>query len=378
MRIMFIVNVDNFFISHRLNLALKIKNCGHEVYILTKDTGRFNMLRDLGLIPLNINFDRSGTNLLKELNLIRRIRRSILKFQPDLIHNVTIKPVIYGTIAARGLSTVKIVNAISGLGYNFIDGRAGFTQKIILKLMKFAFKRKVNFIFQNPDDLSLFKYFGFLIDNDYRIIKGAGVDENLFPYNDPSLNGKLTVLFLGRLLKDKGIVEYFEAAKKLQDEWVNKVNFVAMGDVDFENPASISIKELNSFLVPDYIIWRRFEENVVDSLIESDIVCLPSYREGLPKSLIEAMAVGRPIITTDVPGCRECVENGYNGFLVPSKDINSLSIQLSNLLKNDKLRLSMGVNSRQKMINELSLSQVIRETFDFYSFILGVDLDQRI
>ncbi|QEC73948.1 glycosyltransferase family 4 protein [Arachidicoccus ginsenosidivorans] len=361
-----------------MNLALKIKNCGHEVYILTKDTGRFNMLRDLGLIPLNINFDRSGTNLLKELNLIRRIRRSILKFQPDLIHNVTIKPVIYGTIAARGLSTVKIVNAISGLGYNFIDGRAGFTQKIILKLMKFAFKRKVNFIFQNPDDLSLFKYFGFLIDNDYRIIKGAGVDENLFPYNDPSLNGKLTVLFLGRLLKDKGIVEYFEAAKKLQDEWVNKVNFVAMGDVDFENPASISIKELNSFLVPDYIIWRRFEENVVDSLIESDIVCLPSYREGLPKSLIEAMAVGRPIITTDVPGCRECVENGYNGFLVPSKDINSLSIQLSNLLKNDKLRLSMGVNSRQKMINELSLSQVIRETFDFYSFILGVDLDQRI
>lgn len=365
--IFYIINVDTFFLSHRLPLALAARNQGYNIFILTRDTGERQRIEADGLHFIPIDFDRSGTNPFKDILIIFHIFRLIRKYKPVLLHNVTIKPAIYGSIAARYANRgTKVINAISGLGYNFIGGRDGLVQKILRRLISFAFKSGVNFIFQNEDDCRLYKSLGLLAHNGYRIIKGSGVDGTVFTYQPPVEKKMLEVVITSRLLYDKGIVEFMNAALLLKDKWTGKAKFIIAGDIDQGNKASISGGDLKKYLVDDYLIWIGFQKHVKPLLIESDIVCLPSYREGLPKSLIEAMAIGRPIVTTDVPGCRECVNEGENGFLVPARNTEGLAAAIDKLLYDQQLRLRMGEASRKKMEMELSLQQVVGETMKFY------------
>jgi len=366
--IFYIVNVDWFFLSHRLQLALAMKNSGYDVYILTKDSGRRKEIEENGLHFIDIDFDRSGKNPLKEFLIIREILKHIKKHKPSIVHNVTIKPALYGSIAAKiyGKPNLKIVNAISGLGYNFIGDRQGPVQRVLKKLMNFAFNKNVNFIFQNPDDMALYKQLGYLQNNKFKLIKGAGVDSVEFQFHDPIEKDQLQIVLTARMLKDKGVIEFTEAAKILKSEWNSKVLFRLIGDIDTSNPAGLEKSELRKLELPNYIVWEGYRKDIRAVLIDADIVCLPSYREGLPKSLIEAMAIGRPIVTTDVPGCRECVEENYNGFLVPSQNSIELARALEVLLLSSELRLEMGKNSRKKMLKELSLDKVISDTVAFY------------
>lgn len=366
--ILFVVNVDWFFLSHRLPLAKEAIKRGYSVYLASKNTGHRNKVEELGVKFIELDFDRSGRNPIREFNLIIKLRALFISINPDIIHQVTIKPSIYGSIAYRFTDKKAILlNAISGLGYNFIDERNPFSQKIIIRLMKFAFgQRGVNFIFQNPDDLNYYKSKGYLLENNHKLIKGAGVDETQFNYSEKEEAKILSVLLTARMLKDKGVFEFIYAAQKLKNKWFGKAKFILVGDIDVHNPASVTKDEITQLLIKDYLVWVGHQSDVRPFLLDSDIVCLPSYREGLPKSLIEAMAIGRPIITTDVPGCRECVVDGYNGYLVPPKNVLQLAEKIDALLLDRKLRLIFGVNSRKKMVKELSLSKVVSATFNFY------------
>jgi glycosyltransferase involved in cell wall biosynthesis len=371
-RIFFVVNVDWFFISHRLPLALEGMKRGYDVFVLTKDTGRRSEIEANGIIFIEINFERSGTNPISEFNILIQLYKIYKKYRPYLVHHVTIKPAIYGTMVLRAfnLKNIKVVNAISGLGFNFTAERKTHLQRAILIMMKYSFKySKSNFIFQNPDDLEFYNQLGFIRKDNFVIVSGSGVDENQLQYSPPKVSEKITVLLNARMLYDKGIVEFCTAARKIENRWRNKAVFLLVGDIDSENPTSATKNELVGLLSPGYIVWKGFSKDISSVISDADIICLPSYREGLPKSLVEAMAIGRPIITTDTPGCRECVIEGVNGYLVPVKDSVFLAQRIEELLLNVNLRIKMGLFSRQLMIKNMSLSKVIKSTFDFYEAI---------
>jgi glycosyltransferase involved in cell wall biosynthesis len=367
-RIVYVVNVDWFFVSHRLPLALEALRRNYDVYLVTKDSGCKESLTDRGIKFINIDFERSGKNPVKELSLISKLKKIYRDIKPDVIHHITLKPSIYGTIAARKAgSKAKVINAVSGLGYTFTDNRKSLSKVFLQRLLKWAFSdQKSNFIFQNPDDKAFYCELGFLTDKNSVIIKGSGVDENEFAFSAPVKKEKLVVVLLARMLKDKGVTEFIESAQILKKEFEDKAEFWLVGGIDEHNPAHISEAELMEKCVTDYIKWLGHRKDVKDIYNQSDIVCLPSYREGLPKSLIEAMAIGRPIVTTDAIGCRECVDDGVNGFKVPVKDYMQLSDKIKLLLLNENLRLTMGIRSRTKMINEFSLKEVMTQTFKLY------------
>jgi glycosyltransferase involved in cell wall biosynthesis len=367
--IIYVVNVDWFFVSHRLPLAEEALKQGMDVYLITKNTGCFTPLQNIGIKCIDVNFKRSGKNPLTEIFLIIKLARHYCKIKPNYIHHITLKPSIYGSIAGKLIKLdTKIINAISGLGYIFIDGRKTISKFIIKILLNLAFSdKKANFIFQNPDDQKLFSNYGFIKSSNHIIIKGSGVDELKYQSKIKSNNDKIKIVLLARMLKDKGIIEFINAANLLKSKYEFKFEFLLAGTIDNNNPASISEHELMSYCDNSYIKWIGFQNDVKIVYENCDIVCLPSYREGLPKSLVEAMAMELPIITTDTPGCRECVDHEYNGFLVPVKDHIELANKIERLGLDFDLRIKMGKMSRVKMLKEMSLKTVIAETFKFYN-----------
>jgi glycosyltransferase involved in cell wall biosynthesis len=368
-KILYVVNVDWFFISHRLPLALEAIRRGCEVFIITKNTGCFEVLQNAGLTCFELDFERSGKNPLKEITLIIKLKKFYKFIQPDIIHHITLKPSIYGTIAARRAAmSAKVVNAVSGLGYTFTANRHSLSKLILLALLRYAFHDKgTNFIFQNPDDLNFYRKLRFLDLNNFIIIKGAGVDENEFTtYSNTASRDRVKVILPARMLKDKGVFEFIKAANFLKEKNFEFLEFILVGGVDLNNPAAIKEETLNCLCDGKYIKWIGHQSNIKEVYANADIVCLPSYREGLPKSLVEAMAMSLPIITTDAIGCRECVVNGDNGFLTPIGDHLILSQHIEQLALDKKLRSKMGNRSREIMIKEMSLSHVISKTFEFY------------
>jgi glycosyltransferase involved in cell wall biosynthesis len=368
-RIFYVANVDWFFVSHRLPLAIEAKRRGFEVYVLTKNTGKKEFIQSFGLNYIEVDFERSGKNPIKELSLIFVLLKLYLQYRPQYIHHISIKPALYGSIAAI-LANVKknqVVNAISGLGSVFSGGNKSITRFIVTFLMKIAFGiRKFKFIFQNPDDMNVYRSMGFLTHTNFRIVKGSGVDLLDYIQVQPIKKTYLKVILPARMLYDKGILEFVQASKNLYSKYKHVVVFELIGGVDSHNPESINEKEIKSFLIPNYLIWKGHIQDMKTEFIQSDIVCLPSYREGLPKSLVEAMAIGRPIVTSNVPGCKECVINEVNGYIVPSKDSVQLEQAIDRLLSDAQLRITMGNKSREIMEKEMSLQIVLAQTFDFY------------
>ncbi|WP_294079899.1 glycosyltransferase family 4 protein [Proteiniphilum sp. UBA5384] len=369
-RIVFVVNIDWFFLSHRLPLAVEAIKRGYDVYLLTANSGKRAEVEGYGIKFIEIPFERSGRNLLHEWRCVRILSKYYKQLKPDIIHHVTLKAALLGSIAAKISGYTDVVNAISGLGYNFTDGRNGLLQKFILFMMRKSFKSDhFYFILQNPDDIEMMKSQDYVSENHYKLIKGSGVDLKKFQFTPPLKNDKIHILFPARILYDKGVMELIEAAKRLEKNWKGKIIFVLAGDCDENNKAVIHEEYLLKHLVPDYIEWIGFSKNMISLYQQSDIVVLPSYREGLPKSLIEACAIGRPIITTDVPGCRECVVEGYNGLLVPAKTVEPLANTIEVLCGDYSLRMLMGKNSRALAEKEFSIESVIEKTFDIYEEI---------
>lgn len=372
-KLLYFVNVDTFFISHRLPLALEGIKKGYDVYLLTKNTGSFELLKGYGIKCIDINIRRGFSNPISELFLIVKLIFIYNSIQPNIIHQITLKPYLYGSFATKFIQkkNLVVINAITGLGYLFIGDRHKLFGRILRLALRIALKdrnRLFKYIFQNKADLKIFTDQIGIEIKQFRIIKGSGVNEKLFVrkkgYN---VNGKIRFMFVARLLKDKGIDEFLSAAKSLENQLNNDCEFIVVGGIDLKNPASMTKSEIENYLVKDYISWWGHQSNIDEIYNDCDVACLPSYREGLPKSLVEAMSMQCAIITTNAPGCADCVEDGVNGVLIPIKDVEALINAIQYFVQNPSKIIEMGEESRKKMIEEMSLNQVLEETFNLYT-----------
>lgn len=367
-KLLIVVNVDWFFISHRMAIAEKAIEKGWEVYLACHDSGRTKEITDRGIKIINLPISRSGTNLISEFKTIVGLFKIYKNIKPDIIHQVTLKPIIYGSLLCRILKINGVVNAVSGLGYNFTSKRKGIIQKIILKLMKIGFNRdNISVIFQNKDDFKLINDQNIIQEkNNIYFIKGSGVDLDKFKETDLPKNPKIIILFPARMLRDKGLGELRIASEILKDKYYNSISFLLVGMADKENKAGFSENYINDWVDGEYVKWVGYQKNMRQVFANSDIVVLPSYREGMPKSLIEACAIGRPIVTTDAVGCKECVDEGVNGFKVPIQSTIALADAIEKLILSENLRSEMGRAGRIKAEIEFSLKGVVDKHIEIY------------
>ena len=368
-KLFIVVNVDWFFLSHRLPIALEAKNRGYDVTILAiEEEGKGEEIRSHGLKFIPLPSSRGGKNILSELKLIWFLYKTYKKEQPDIVHHVAIKPVLYGSIASKYTGIKKVVNAVSGFGSTFINpNKFSPTYQIVKNLYRFSFSNKrLNVIAQNEDDIKQLLALGPLNRAQVHLIKGSGVDLNDFAITEEPSGKPIKAVLLSRMLWDKGVGEFVEAAKLLKKKYQDDVEFILAGKVDPENASCISKEQLLKWNQEGNVNWIGFQSDVVSLYKNSHIAVLPSYREGLPKSLLEAMAIGRPVITTDAPGCRVVVKEGVNGYLVKLKDVDTLAEAMDKLIGDKALRQKMGMEGRKYAEEEFSIEMVLEKTFEIY------------
>jgi len=368
-KILFVANVDWFFISHRLIIAEEAKKNGFDVIVAAKDTGRSQEIIDKGIQFINLSFSRSGTNLIREFITLIKVFKIYYILRPDIVHHITLKPVIYGSLIAKVLKIKGVVNAISGLGYNFTEGRKSLVQKVMLLIMKFGFNRKnVVIIFQNENDQKELTELGVIHPSNLIVrIKGSGVDlEKFHESSFPSFD-RIKILLPIRMLWDKGVKELREASDILNKKYYDNIEFILSGLADEDNKAGVPASYLNDWQDGTYVKWIGHQKNMVEVYQNSHIVVLPSYREGMPKSLIEACAIGRAIVTTNAIGCRECVDEGINGLKVPVKHAQSLANAIETLVNNPSRIIEMGKASRLKAKKEFDINFVLQIHSQIYN-----------
>jgi len=370
-KLLFLVNVDWFFISHRLPIALAAIECGYEVHIATGITNKQAELEAQGFIihPLPINRGKASLN--SEILAFKAIAHILKTIKPDLLHLITIKPVLYGGLAARFCHVKGIIAAISGLGYVFTT--KGYVAKIRRWFISLAYwlalkHPRLRVIFQNSDDKQLLSTATGLPSRQVVMIPGSGVDLTKFAYQDEP-SGTPVVVMASRLLTDKGICEFVTAATQLCQHHPH-VTFQLVGTIDPDNPASVTQAQVEQWRhnTPIKILGQR--DDMAELFSQAHIVVLPSYREGFPKVLIEAAACGRAVITTDVPGCRDAIIPEETGLLVPPRDAQALADAIDKLLLNPERRKSMGQAGRQLAEKRYSIEQVVTTHLAIYQELL--------
>lgn len=366
-RVLYVVNVDWFFVSHRLPLAISLLKKGAEVHLACKFTTYQDYFEELGIIPHELDLSRSGIEVLSEIKAFHSIYQTLKAIKPDLVHLVTIKPAIYGGIAARILGVEKVVVSISGLGYVFIDQSPKV--KIIRKLAVVFYRlglssRKVRVIFQNTTDRERFLENKIIEKSQAILIRGSGVDLHDLSFKAES-DGVPVVMFVARLLKDKGILEFIESARIVKSGG-SVARFVLVGTPDSENPNSISLQELKIWVNSGLVEHWGHSNDISDTIAKSNLIVLPSYREGLPKSLLEAAACGRAVITSDVPGCRDAIVPGKTGILVASKNAIALADAINHLLGDASLRRQYGTAGRELAEKCFDIKDVVAKHLALY------------
>jgi glycosyltransferase involved in cell wall biosynthesis len=369
-RILYVVADDQAFVSRRLQLALAARNAGSVVAVATRVGAHAEAIRAAGIDVFPIRFDRGlrGPNV--ELATVADIVRAYKSFRPDLVHHVALKPILLGSLAAAMAGVPQVVNAMTGRGFVFLSNRLlarCLRPPVRLALMMIRRQRNGRVILQNPDDLDVWGD-RLPLGGKFVVIRGSGIDVRRFePSPEPS--PPVVVTLPSRLLWEKGVGEFVEAAKMLRGEGV-RATFQLVGNPDAENPATVDVGVLEGWHRSGIISWRGWHEDMREVYRSSHIVCLPSYSEGLPNVLLEAGACGRPLITTDVPGCREVVTDGENGLLVPVKDSRSLAAALRRLIASPELRAAMGRKARETIVNEFAIESVIAQTLNVYENVL--------
>jgi glycosyltransferase involved in cell wall biosynthesis len=372
-KILYFITEDWYFWSHRLPIARAARDAGHEVIIVTRVNKHKERIESEGFRVIPIQLKRRGSNLFKELASLFEIIQIYYKEKPDIVHHVAVKPVLYGSVAGLITRVPSIVNAFAGLGYIFLNKglKSSFVRRFFVLTYTLIFYSKSTVgLFQNPEDKAFFISAGIVGKKRTELIKGSGVDMSLFDIT-PEPTGVITILLAGRMLWDKGIGELVEASRRLHSKGV-KCRIVLVGKPDTENPRSIPKDILQDWHGEGVIEWWGYQENMAEVLSKAHIVVLPSYREGVPKFLIEAAACGRPIVTTDVPGCREIVREGQNGFLVSAQDAKALADALEILIHNSDLRKRMGKRGRKIVAEEFSEEIVIVKTMALYEKLIGL------
>lgn len=367
-RLLFIVNVDWFFISHRLAIARGARDAGYDVHIACKTTGREAELEAEGFTVHPLQLDRASTGGGEQLRVAREMAAVMRAIRPEIVHLITIKPVLIGGAVARRLKVPKVVAAISGLGFIFIAKGllARARRQAIGALYRFALSRRnVRVIFQNEDDRKLISRLAGVNPDQVRMIRGSGVDLNrLKPKPLPA--GPFCAVFAARLLIDKGVREFVEAARALQAGGL-EARFAVAGDLDPDNPACVAADEVEAWRAEGVVELPGHVADIGALFGEAHAVVLPSYREGMPLSLLEAAACGRAVVTTDVPGCRDAIEAGVTGILVPVRESAPLADAMAALAADRERCAEMGRQGRLLAERAFSIDEVVRRHLEIYA-----------
>jgi glycosyltransferase involved in cell wall biosynthesis len=359
-RLMFVVNNPAFFMSHRVPVALAAQRAGYDVHVATMDGPAVADIQALGMTHHAIPMTRSGKHPLQELGTLLALVRLFRRVRPDVVHLVTIKPVLYGGIAARLARVRGMVAAISGLGFVFLSNslKMRLVRSVVARLYRIALGHpNSRVIFQNANDRDLLKSLGAVRDEQVVMIRGAGVDLDAYRALPEPPTPPVVVTMVARLLRDKGVQEFVQAAGILRQRGL-PVTMQLVGGVDAGNPASATQSEVDAWQRDGAVQALGERSDVAALYAASHIAVLPSYREGLPKSLIEAAACARAVVTTDVPGCRDAIEPGETGLLVPVRDAQALADAIARLAEDPALRQAMGAAGRALAEREFNIERV--------------------
>jgi glycosyltransferase involved in cell wall biosynthesis len=373
-KIILFANTDWYLYNFRRSLALAVQAAGHEVLLVSPPGEYGARFRELGLRwePLPA-MDRRSLNPLREMRALGELIALFRREQPALVHDFTIKCAVYGSLAAMLAGVPARINAVAGLGYVFAsnDRRAHLLRPLVRTLMRFALRgRRSRLILQNHDDARMFLDHRLIEDARVRVIPGSGVDCNRFvprarPCNDPP-----RVLLAAPLLWEKGVKEYVQASRTLRAQG-RRVRFLLAGASDPGNPAAVPEATVRGWVDDGLVEWIGHVDDMPALFASTDIVVLPSYyREGLPKSLIEAAACATPLITTDMPGCRDVVTDGVDGLIVPPRDAEALCAAIVRLLDAPERARKLGLAARAKALAKFDERIVIRRTLEAYDEVL--------
>ncbi|WP_202980226.1 glycosyltransferase family 4 protein [Marinobacter fonticola] len=370
-KLLFVVNAPEFFLSHRLPIALAARQAGYEVHVATAAGGGVRNILELGFDHHVIPLARSGQNPFREIRSIFAIYQLFSELKPDLVHLITIKPLLYGGIAAKLAGVRATVAAVSGLGTVFMDvGAARVRRWLVSLLYRLALSQnRLSVIFQNPDDRNALLKLGALRQAEVRMIRGSGVDLGGYSLL-PEPEGTPVVAMASRLLRDKGVFEFVEAARLLEERGV-LVRMRLIGSVDSGNPSSVTEEQVTSWRKEGVVELPGYRSDIAAEYAASHIVCLPSYREGLPKGLVEAAACGRAVVTTDVPGCRDAIEPEVTGVLVPVKNSVALADAIQILVNCRERRIQMGRAGRELAEREFAIEKIVDQHLNIYRELLS-------
>lgn len=371
--ILFIISEDWYFVTHRLHLAVSAIQSGYKVALLSRYTKHRNEVENAGIKAIHWTLNRSSKNPFQEWSAILGIVSAIRQFKPDLIHSVAMKPVIYSAFASQLYRIKPRVFTLAGLGYIFSSETR--LARFLRPAIKFTFRllfigKQTRLILQNPENIATLLSARTINKNSFRLIRGAGVDINLFS-STPIPSDIPIVILPSRMLWAKGIRDFIDCARFVNINGV-KARFVLVGAPDALNPDAIPAEQLRTWDHEGIVEWWGHRDEMQHVFQQSTIVCLPtSYGEGLPKTLLEAASCGRPIVTYDVPGCREVVINQVNGFLVPLKDKDAMIKAIETLMEDRELCSQMGKKGRELVIKEFSQEQIAAETIAVWKEILS-------
>ena len=368
-KLLYFVSEDEYFLSHKIDQAYAALKNNFEVLVVCNFTDKEKIIQSHGFETEHISINRGSINPLREFYCIIKLCMIIIKFKPDLIQSFALKPILYTSIISKLFRKLRMIFCVVGLGYIFIS------EKKSSKILKFIYvnliniflkKNKIFFIFQNKEDKSIFKENNITKFAKTTVIYGSGVNTDLF--KSKKTKKIYDVIFHSRILYDKGILELIKAVKEIRKK--EKISVLILGYPDKKNPASVKVSMLEKWQNEKLIIWKGKKNNVIPYLQKSKIAILPSYREGLPKNLLEAASCELPIIATDVVGCREICKHNYNGKLVPVKDYIYLSKAIEKILNDPKLSSLFGKNGRRLIVEKFSSKIIVKKFLNVYDKFL--------
>ena len=372
-KLLYLVSEDWYFVSHRLPLAVAAKASGFEVSVATRVNHHAGTIRDAGIRLIPIDFARSGLNPLSELRSMSQLMTLYRSEAPDLAHNVALKPVIYGTVAARHAGVPHVINALMGLGWVFSSDSA--KARLLRPMVEVALRSTLSgegarTIVQNGDDATLLVNRRLAQPDSIRLIRGSGVDPDKYSTYPPPSGDPLVVL-PARLLAAKGVGEFMQAAALLKEEGI-KARFALVGEPDADSPAAFARQDIEPFVAAGHVEFWGWRKDMPQVLGAASVVCLPTfYGEGLPKALLEGAASARALVATDVAGCREIVRPGENGWLVPPRDVRALADALREAISQPELCARYGAAGRSIVEREFCLAAVIEQTLKVYRELIA-------
>lgn len=370
-KLLYLITEDWFFCSHFIERAIVAKQKGYTVAVMTRVNIHANIITSAGIKLIPSQLRRRSINPLREIAVMWEIWKTYSAERPDIVHHIALKPILYGTIAAKLARIRHIINAPVGMGFVFSSRKwkARLSKPIIITLYRYLMAPKnATVIIENADDRQLLADMHIARIEQIKLIRGAGVDtQRFFPTNEPS--GDKLIILPARMLWDKGVGEFVEAARILRGKFKD-LRFALIGNIDLDNPASISSTQLEFWVNEGVVEWWGYRNDMPEVFAQSHIVCLPSYREGLPKSLLEAAASGKAIVATDVPGCREIVKHEQTGLLTSSHDAELLAETIERLIMNPELRHQLGRNARRYVEQEFTSDRVTSQTLQVYNELL--------